>query len=71
MIRVASSELATVKTNRKLIKHHHSKTILLFKMNTVKFEFDRHLLQRTRTQNDQLPLFLVSEFGTFEIFMQK
>ena len=47
--------------------------MLFFKTYTLEFEFDRHLEHVVRYQGIQsgLPLFLVGEFGTFEIFMQK
>ena len=43
--------------------------MLLFKMYTLGFEFERHLEQMVSYQGMQsgLPVFLVDEFGTFEI----
>ena len=47
--------------------------MLLFKMFTLEFEFNRHLELMVSYQGMQsgLPVFLVGEFGTFKIFMQK
>ena len=48
--------------------------MLLFKMYTLKFEFDRHLVHMVSypgMQSGLLQVFLVGEFGTFETFMQK
>ena len=71
-IQVALCDQALIKTNRKPIQNHQSKTMLLFKMYTLEFEFDRHLMHMVSYQGMQseLPLFLVGEFGAFEIFMQ-
>ena len=46
--------------------------MLLFKMYTLKFEFDRHLEHMVSYQGMQsgLPVFLVAEFGALEIFVQ-
>ena len=43
--------------------------MLFFKTYTLEIEFDRHLLHMVIYQGMQsgLPVFLVSEFGTFEI----
>ena len=61
-----------MKTNKKTIQNHQSKTMLLFKMYTLEFEFDRHLEHMVNYQGMQsgLPVFLFCEFGDFEIFMQ-
>ena len=40
MIQVASCEQALLKTNRKLIENHQSKTMFLYKMYTFEFEFN-------------------------------
>ena len=71
IIQVTSFEQALI--NRKPIQNHQSKTMLLFKMYTLEFEFDRHLKHMVSYQRMQseLPMFLLGEFGTFEIFMQK
>ena len=73
MIQVASCEPALIKTNRKPIRNPQNKTMLLFKTYPVEFEFDRHLEHMVGNQGMQggLPVLLVREFGTFEIFMQK
>ena len=73
MIQVASCEQALIKTNWKPIQNHQSKTVLLFKTYTLAFEFDRHLEHMVSYQGMQsgLPVFLLGEFGTFEIFMEK
>ena len=73
MIQVASCERALIKTNKKPIQNHQSKTILLFETFTLEFEFDRHLKHIVSYQGMQsgLPKFLVGELGTFESFMQK
>ena len=62
-----------MKANRKPTPSHQSKTMLLFKMYTLEFEFDRHLKHMVSYQGMQsgLPVFLVGELGTFEIFTQK
>ena len=72
MIQVASCEQALIKANRKPIQNHQSITIFLFKTYTLEFEFDRHLKHMVSYQGTQseLSMFLVGEFGTFEIFMQ-
>ena len=72
MIQVASCEQTLIKTNRKPIQNHQSKTMLLFKMYTLEFKFDRHLEHMGSYQGMQsrLPLFLVAEFGAIEILMQ-
>ena len=72
MIQVASCEHALIKTNRKPIRNHQNKTMLLFKMYTLEFEFDRCLKHMVSYQGMQsgLPVCLASEFGIFEIFMQ-
>ena len=46
--------------------------MLLFKTYTLDFEFDRHLEHMVRYQGMQsrLTMFLVGEFGAFQIFMQ-
>ena len=68
MIQVSSGEQALIKTNtnRKPIQTHQSKTTY-----TLEFEFDRHLehMVRHRMQSG-LYVFVVGEFGAFEIFMQ-
>ena len=73
MIQVASCEQALLKTSRKPIQNHQSKIMLLFQTYTLEFEFDRHLEHMVSYQGMQsgFPVFLVGEFGTFEIFMQK
>ena len=45
--------------------------MLLFKTYTLEFEFDRHFRHMVSYQGMQsgLLVFLVSKFGTFEIFM--
>ena len=55
------------------VQNHQSKILPLFKADTLKFEFDRHLKHIISYQGMQgrLPMFLVGEFGNFEIFMQK
>ena len=66
MIQVVSREQALIKqkeTNSKPPK-------LLFKTYTPGFEFDRHLKHIVSYQQNGLPVFLIGEFGTFEIFMQ-
>ena len=72
MMQVASCEQALIKTNRKSIQNHQSKTMLLFKSYTLESEFDRYLEHKVSYQGMQsgLPVLLVSEFGTFEIFCQ-
>ena len=74
MIQVASCEQALIKTNRKRIQNHQSKTMLLFETNTLEFEFDRHLEHMVtytyQGMQSGLPVFVVGEFDTFEIFMQ-
>ena len=72
MIQFASSEQALIRTNKKPIQNHQSKTTLLFKMYTLEFEFDRHLEHMVTYEGKQsgLPVFVAGEFGTFEIFMQ-
>ena len=69
MIQVASCEQASIKTNWKPLQNHQSKTLLLFKTYTLEFEFDRHLKHMFSYQEMQsgFPVFLVGEFGTFEI----
>ena len=46
--------------------------MLLFKTYTLEFEFERRLEQMVSYQEMQsgLPVFLVGEFGAFEIFIQ-
>ena len=46
--------------------------MLLFKTYTMEFEFNRQLEHMVSHQGMQsrLPVFLVGEFGTYEIFMQ-
>ena len=72
MIQVALCEQALVKANRKPIENHQSKTLLLFKTFTLEFEFDRYLEHMFSYQRMQsgLPMFLVGEIGTFEIFFK-
>ena len=72
MIQVASCEQALIKTNRKPIQNHQSKTMFLFKTYTLAFEFDRHFKDTVSYQGMQsgLSVFVVGEFGAFEIFMQ-
>ena len=73
MIQVALCDQALIKTNRKkkTIQNHQSNTLLLFKMFTLEFEFDRHLEHMFSYQGmHKLPVFLVGEFGAFEIFIQ-
>ena len=73
IIQVISCEQARYISNRKPIQNHQSKTMLLFETYTRKFELDRHLEHMVNYQGMQngLPMFLVGEFGTFEIFVQK
>ena len=70
MIQVASCGQAFIKTIRKLIQNHQTKTILLFK--TFRLEFERHLEHMVSYQRMQIGLsvFLVGQFGAFEIIMQ-
>ena len=70
MIKVASRELTLIKTSRKPIQNHQSKTLLLFKTFTLELEFDRHLEHMFSYQGTQsgLPAFLVGEFGTSVVF---
>ena len=68
MRQVAWCEKALIKTNIKSIQNQQSKTMLLFKMYTLEFEFDRHLESYQGMLNG-LPVLLVGEFGTFEIFL--
>ena len=72
-MQIASCEQASVKTNRKPIKNYKSNTMVLFETYTLGFEFHRHLEDMASYQGMQsgLPVFLVGEFDTFEIFMQK
>ena len=65
MIQLRSCEQALIKTNRKPIQNHQSKTTFLFKTHTLEFEFDRHLEHIVSYQGMQsgLLLFLVGEFG--------
>ena len=72
MVQVASCEQALMKANKKPIQNHKGKTMLLFKMYTLGPEFDRHLEHMVSYQRMQsgLLMFLVGEFGAFEIFMQ-
>ena len=71
MIQVASCEQALIKTNSKQIQNSQSKTMLLFKKYTLKFEFNRHLepMASYHVIQSGLPVFLVGEFSTFEISM--
>ena len=64
----SSREQALIKTNRKPSQNHQSKTMLLFKMYTLEFEFDKHLEHMVSYQRmlSWLPVFLVGKFGTFE-----
>ena len=73
MIQVTSCEQALIKANKKPIQNHQSKIMLLFKSYTLGFEFDRHLEHMVSYQGMQsgLPVLLVDEFGTSQIFMQK
>ena len=73
MIQVSLCEHTLIKTTRKPIQNHQSKTMLLFKTYTLEFEFDRHLEHMVSNQEMQSGPFVfpVGEFGTFEIFMQK
>ena len=68
MRQVTSCEQALIKTNRKPIQNHQSKTMLLFTTYTLEFEFDKHLKHMVSYQGMQsgIPVFLVSEFGAFE-----
>ena len=47
--------------------------MFLFKLYTLEFELDIHLELMVSYQGLQsgLPVFVVAEFGTFEIFLQK
>ena len=68
MIQVASYEQAfIIKTNRKPIQSHQSKTVSLFKTYTQQPEFDRHLEHMFSYRGMQMSL--VGEFGTFETFL--
>ena len=69
MIQVASCEQALIKTNRKLIQKHQSKTMLLFKTYTLEFDTSSTWLAIMECRVD-LPVFLLGEFRTFDIFMQ-
>ena len=73
MIQVAFSEQALIKTNKKPIQNHQSKTMLLFKTCTLESEFDRRLEHMFSYQGMQsgLHVLLVGEFDPFEIFLQK
>ena len=73
MIQVASCEQVLIKTNRKPIQNHQSKTMLLFKTYTLEFEFNRHLEHMASYQGMQsgLPVLLLGEFGTVEVIIQK
>ena len=73
MIQVSSCEQTLIKTNRKPIQNHQSKTSLLFKTFTLEFAFDRHLEHMSNYHGMQsgLPVFLVGELGTFVGFSQK
>ena len=73
MIQVASCEQDLMKTNRKLIQSQESTTMLPLKKYTLQFEFDRHLEHMVSYQGMQsgLLMFLVGEFGAFEIFYAK
>ena len=46
--------------------------MLLFETYTLEFEFDRHLehMVSYRGMQSGFPVFVVGEFGAFEIFMQ-
>ena len=70
---VALCEQALIKTNRKPIQNHQSKTLLLFKTFTLEFELDRHLEHMFSYQGMQsgLSVFLIFDFGTFVIFCKK
>ena len=59
--------------NRKQIQNDQNKTMLLFKTYTLESEHDRHLEHMVSYRGTQsgLSMFLVGEFGTLEIFMQK
>ena len=61
MIQVASCEQVLIKTNKKIIQNHQSKTTPLFKTYTLEFEFDRHLEHMVSYQGMQseLPCFLL------------
>ena len=73
IIYFAPCEQALIETNWKPIQNHQSKIMLPFKTYTLEFELDRHYEHMVSYQGMQsgLPVFLVSEFGTFEILMQK
>ena len=73
MMQVASCEQALIKTNMKPTQNQQSKTVLLFKTYTVEFELNRQFEHMVSYQGMQgeIPVFLVGEFGTFEIFIQK
>ena len=73
MIQVTSFPQALIKPNNKLIQNHQSKTMLLLKTYTLEFEFDINLEHMVSYQGMQsgVSVFLVGDFGTFEIFMQK
>ena len=72
MTQVASCEQALIKNGRP-IQNHQIKTMLLFKTYTLEFEFDRRPRHMVCYQGIQIgiPVLLVGEFGTFEIFMQE
>ena len=61
MIQVALCEQALIKTNRKPLRNHQSKAMLLFKTYTLEFEFDRHLKHMISYQEMQsgFPYFLL------------
>ena len=62
MIQVASCEHALIKTNRKPIQNHKSKTMFLFKTCTLEVEFDRHLEHMVSYQGMQSGLAVLSRF---------
>ena len=61
---VSLSEQASIKTNRKPIQNHQSKTMLLFKTYALEFEFNRHLKHMVSYQGAQSGLPVCGEFGT-------
>ena len=62
-----------IKTNRKPIQNHQSKTMLLFKAYTLEFEFDKHLVHMVSYQLMQcgLPVFFLLVNSTLQRFLSK
>ena len=70
MIQVALCEQALIKENRKPIQNHQSKTMLLSKR-TYRDLSLTDISSTSLANAEWLPVFLVGEFGTSEILMQK